>query len=188
MKKALLPFLFAAVCFGAAFRYFQPSDLSWNAIASGGHNYIESTSQPVPDLALPNLENEPIALSSYKGKVVYIALWATWCGYCIQEIPQLIHLQRKYEDQGFTIVAVAVDNNGEPVPTFVQNRRFLVDGESQLINYPVLFGNQQSARAFGFHSLPVGMLVNRKGREVKVIHGVVKEDALAKQIEKLLDE
>jgi thiol-disulfide isomerase/thioredoxin len=188
MTKVLLPFLFAAVCFGVAFRYFQPGDLSWSAIASGGHSYIESTRKDMPDLALPNLENEPVALSSYKGKVVYIALWATWCGYCVQEIPRLIHLQREYEDQGFTIVAIAVDNNGEPVPRFVQNRRFFVDGESRLINYPVLFGNQQSAEAFGFHSLPVATLVNRKGQEVKVMHGVVKEDALAKEIEKLLEE
>lgn len=186
MKIPLLFLAIGALCFGIAFRYFRPPDLSWETISTGGA--ISEASGPLPHLVLPNLDREPVELSSYKGQVVFVTLWATWCGYCVQEIPTLIHLQREFEDRGFTVVAVAVDDNGEPVQSFVRNRRFRVDGDSRLINYPILFGNDLSARTFGFHGLPSGILVNREGKEVKIVRGVANETALTKAIEKLVAE
>jgi thiol-disulfide isomerase/thioredoxin len=187
MNKAMLPFAIGVLCFGAAFHYFLPGDFSWAALVSDGHSNLESTREPLPSLTLPDLERRPVELASYKGQVLYVTLWATWCGYCVQEVPQLIHLQNEYQDRGFTVLAVAVDDNGpERVEEFVHNRRFFVDGESRLINYPVVFGTEASARTFGFHGLPVGMLVDRQGREVKIVHGLLRQEKLASEIEKLL--
>ena len=186
MKIPLLFLAIAALCFGVAFRYFRPPELSWETISSGGA--ISDASGPLPRLVLPNLDKEPVELSSYKGQVVFVTLWATWCGYCVQEIPTLIHLQREFEDRGFTVVAIAVDDNGEPVRSFARSRRFQVDGDSRLINYPILFGNNVSARAFGLHGLPSGILVNREGREVKLVRGTANESMLRKAIEKLVAE
>jgi thiol-disulfide isomerase/thioredoxin len=184
MKSALLCLAVAGLCFGVAFRYFEP-DLSW---ASGRRGTMTNVSQPLPHVVLPTLENVPQDVADYKGQVELLAFWAMWCGYCMQEIPTFIHLQKEYEDRGFTVVGLAVDDRGsEPLESFVRNRRFMVDGESMRINYPVVRGNMTSAQTFGFHGLPVSILVNRQGQEVKVIRGVPDEAALEKEIQKLLN-
>jgi thiol-disulfide isomerase/thioredoxin len=184
MKSALLCLAVAGLCFGVAFRYFQP-DLSW---ASGRPDKMTNVNQPLPHVMLPTLKNVPQDVAGYKGQVELVAFWATWCGYCVQEIPTFIHLQREYEDLGFSVVAIAVDDNGpEKVEPFVYGRHFQVDGESRPINYPVVRGNMTSAQTFGFHGLPVELLVDREGREVKIIRGTPDEAALEKEIQKLLN-
>ena len=188
MRKSILFFAVAALALSAAFVYFRPG-FSWVADASdSGNGPIADLDQPLPHAVLPSLTNEWVDLSIYKGQVVFIIFWTTWCSGCVDEVPSLIHLQQEFAPNGFTVVAVAVDDQGEEsVETFVRNRRFNVRGDSMAINYPVFLGSEETARKLGFEGgLPAGVVVNREGREVKMVRGVVSEAALTKAIQKLV--
>jgi len=188
MKKALSFVTIAALCGVIAFHYYRP-DSSWIADASGDDNGpIADMDQPLPHTVLASVENDWVDLSAFKGKVVLITFWTTWCPGCVDEVPDLIRLQQEFGAQGFTVVAIAVDDQGEEsVESFVKRKSFLVSGVSAAINYPVFLGNDEIARKLGFEGgLPAGVLVNRDGREVKIIRGTVNESALAKAIRRLL--
>src|ERR1700737_1921222 len=99
-------------------------------------------------LVFPTLDTA--AIDAYKGKVVLVNFWATWCEPCRVEIPWLIEFHQKYNDRGFTIVGVAMDEEGNGVVApFVEHERFNVNGKSQPMNYPIFLGNEQIAEKFG---------------------------------------
>ena len=188
MKKFLLLSATIAICGYIAFHFYRP-DFPWDADASGDEaGPIVNMDQPLPHAVLPTLSNEWVDLSSYKGKVVLITFWTTWCPGCVDEVPILIHLQKELGAKGFTVVAITVDDQGEEsVESFVQSRRFPVNGASIPINYPVLLGSEEVSRKLGFEGgLPAGILVNRDGREVKIMQGVVSEASLSRAIRRLL--
>jgi thiol-disulfide isomerase/thioredoxin len=188
MKKFLLFSATVAICGYIAFHFYRP-DFSWGADASSDESGpIANMDQPLPHAVLPTLSNEWIDLSTLKGKVVLITFWTTWCSGCVDEIPGLIQLQQEFGSKGFTVVAIAVDDQGEEsVESFVQTRRFPVNGASTAIDYPVLLGSDEVSRELGFEGgLPAGVLVNRDGREVKIIRGAVSEASLSKAIRRLL--
>lgn len=187
MRKALIFLAIAAIC-GVAFHYFDP-DFSWiSDVASGGNGPIADMDQPLPYTVLPSLDNRWVDLSAYKGQVVLIQFFATWCPGCVDEVPSLIRFQQKFSDKGFTVIAVAIDDQGEEkVESFVRNRQFSVDGAQASIDYPVLMGTEEIAGKLGFEGgLPAGVLVNRDGKEVKIIRGVVGEAALSRAIQRLV--
>jgi thiol-disulfide isomerase/thioredoxin len=188
MKKFLLFAATVAICGANAFHFYHP-DFSWDADASGDESGpIASMDQPLPHAVLPALGNDWVDLSSFKGKVVLSSFWTTWCPGCADEIPSLIRLQQEFGAKGFTVVAIAVDDQGEEsVESFVQSRRFPVNGASIPIDYPVLLGSEEVSRKLGFEGgLPAGVLVNRDGREVKIIRGAVSEATLSRAIRRLL--
>jgi thiol-disulfide isomerase/thioredoxin len=188
MRKALLCFAIAAISGAIAFHYFYP-DFSLMADASSDENGpIADMDQPLPRTVLASMDNNWVDLSAYKGQVVLIAFWTTWCSGCVDEVPSLIHLQQEFAAKGFTVVAIAVNDEGEEsVESFVTKERFSVSGASAAINYPVFLGSDGTARKLGYEGgLPAGVLVNRDGREVKIIRGTVSESALSKAIRRLL--
>jgi len=188
MRKALLCFAIAATCGAIAFHYFYP-DFSLMADATSGENGpIADMDQPLPHTVLASMDNNWVDLSTYKGQVVLIVFWTTWCPGCVDEVPSLIHLQREFAAKGFTVVAIAVNDEGEEsVDSFVKKERFSASGASAAINYPVFLGSDGIARKLGYEGgLPAGVLVNRDGREVKIIRGTVSESALSKAIRRLL--
>ena len=82
-----------------------------------------------PDLKLMDIDGKDISLADYKGKVVFVNFWATWCDPCRVEIPWLIDMQNKYGPKGFTVVGIAMDEEGEAVVApFLDKERFDVDG------------------------------------------------------------
>jgi len=187
MRKALLLLILAAICLAVAFRFFRP-DFSWSADADDEHGAVAEMDQPLPHTVLPSLSGEWVDSSAYKGQVVLLTFWTTWCSGCVDEVPSFIHLQREFADKGFTVVAIAVGDNGEEsVESFVSNHRFDVHGDSLPINYPVLLGSQESARKLGFEGgLPACILVNREGREVKIFRGLLSEAVFSRYIQKLV--
>jgi len=188
MRKALLCLAIAATCGAIAFHYFYP-DFSLMADASSGENGpIADMDQPLPHSVLASIDDNWVDLSTYKGQVVLIAFWTTWCPGCVDEVPSLIHLQQEFAAKGFTVVAIAVNDEGEEsVESFVKKERFSVSGTSAAMNYPVFLGSDEIARKLGYEGgLPAGVLVNRDGREVKIIRGTVSESALSKAIRRLL--
>lgn len=156
--------------------------------SSGENGPIADMDQPLPHTVLASMDDNWVDLSTYKGQVVLIVFWTTWCPGCVDEVPSLIHLQQEFAAKGFTVVAVAVNDDGEEsVESFVKKERFSVSGTSAAMNYPVFLGSDEIARKLGYEGgLPAGVLVNRDGREVKIIRGSVSESALSKAIRRLL--
>jgi cytochrome c biogenesis protein CcmG/thiol:disulfide interchange protein DsbE len=144
--------------------------------------------KPAPELTLKDLEGKDLSLSQYKGKVVLVNFWATWCEPCQVEIPWLIEMQQKYAAKGFTVLGVAMDEEGASVVTpWVQKERFDVNGAKSQMNYPILIGNDAAADKFGgLLGYPTSVLVTRDGKIVKRITGIINEEEIAKSIESQL--
>lgn len=188
MKKASTLFILSILCVAVAFRYFRP-DPSWLAWVSGeDSSSIADMDQAMPHTVLPAMDENWVNLESFKGKVVLISFWTTWCPGCRDEMPELIKLQQKFGSKGFTVVAIAVDDEGEEsVKTFVQTEHFPVDGLPTAINFPVLLGHEEIARKLGFEGgLPASVLVTRDAREVKIIRGNFNAQEVSKAIKQLL--
>ena len=141
------------------------------------------------DFTLKDLEDNDVSLSQFKGKVVLVNFWATWCGPCKIEIPWLVELQDKYAARGFTVLGVAMDEEGKSaVAPFVRKERFKVDGTAQSMNYPIVLGNDATADKFGgLIGFPTSVLVSKEGRVVKRVDGLVSYDEIDKAIQSQLD-
>ena len=147
-----------------------------------------STPTDAPTIALKDLNDQDVTLAQYKGKVVLLNFWATWCEPCKAEIPWLIEFQQKYSPRGFTILGVAMDEEGKKaIEPFLEKERFDVDGQKLPMSYPILLGNDAIADKFGgILGLPTSMLFNRDGKKVRTIVGLVNHDDISKAIEGLL--
>jgi thiol-disulfide isomerase/thioredoxin len=141
-----------------------------------------------PTVALKDLNDQDVTLAQYKGKVVLVNFWATWCGPCKVEIPWMIEFQQKYGPRGFTILGVSMDEEGKKaVQPFLDKERFDVNGKQEAMNYPILFGNDSIGAKFGgIVGLPTSMLFNRDGKKVRTIVGLVNHDDISKVIEGML--
>ena len=143
----------------------------------------------VRDFTLKDLEGHEESLGQFKGKIVLVNFWATWCGPCRIEIPWLMALQEKYARQGFTVLGVAMDEEGKSaVAPFIQKERFKIGANSQPVNYPILIGNDDVAEKFGgLVGLPTTILISQDGRQVKRIDGLLSYDEVDKTIQSLLE-
>jgi thiol-disulfide isomerase/thioredoxin len=144
--------------------------------------------QPAPDLTLKDIDGKDVSLSQYKGKVVLVNFWATWCEPCRFEIPWLIEMQQKYGPKGFTVLGVAMDDEGRSiVAPWVQKERFDVNGTKSQMNYPIVIGNDAAADKFGgLLGYPTSVLISRDGKQIKRITGLISYDEISKTIESQL--
>lgn len=108
------------------------------------------------NFTLTDIEGKPVSLADYKGRVVMVDFWATWCGPCRQAIPHLNELYAENKEKGFEILAIAMDENGEKVvPPFVAANQ---------IDYRVLLGTPDVEAAFGgLLGYPTTFLIDRNG-------------------------
>src|SRR3954468_13260269 len=141
-----------------------------------------------PEITLKDLDGKDVSLAQYKGKVVLVNFWATWCDPCRVEIPWLIEMQQKYSARGFTVLGVAMDEEGRSVVApFVNKERFDVNGSKSLMNYPILIGNDAAADKFGgLLGYPTSVLINRDGKQIKRITGLISYEEIAQGIESQL--
>lgn len=139
----------------------------------------------VPDVALKDLGGQELTLSHYRGKVVLLNFWATWCDPCRSEIPELIELQQKYAAKGFTVLGVDVDEEGPSAVTkFVDKERFDVNGAQAQINYPTVVGSDDTAEQLGgLFGYPTTILIGRDGKEIKRLVGPINYDEMSHLIE-----
>jgi thiol-disulfide isomerase/thioredoxin len=137
-----------------------------------------------PDFTLKGLDDRDVSLSQFKGRVVLVNFWATWCGPCRIEIPWLIDLQNKYAARGFTVLGVAMDDEGKSaVAPFVEKERFKVDGTPQPMNYPIVLANDATADRFGgLVGFPTSVLISKDGRVVKRVDGLVSYDEIDRAV------
>lgn len=143
---------------------------------------------PAPVVSFKNLDGQDVPLSEYKGKVVLVNFWATWCEPCQVEIPWLIEMQQKYSAKGFTVLGVDVDDEGSNlVSAYTAKERFHVNGQQLAINYPVLRGNDDVADKFGgLLGYPTSFLISRDGKIVKKTQGLIDYEEITKAIESQL--
>ncbi len=141
-----------------------------------------------PDFTLKDLDGKDVSLSQFKGKVVLINFWATWCEPCYIEIPWLIEMQQKYGDKGFTVLGVSMDEEGKSeVAPFVAKERFNVNGQKLPMSYPILLGNDAMADKFGgLLGYPTSILVSRDGKVIKRITGLISYEEISTAIESQL--
>lgn len=144
--------------------------------------------KPEPALKFKDLDGKDVALSDLKGKVVFLNFWATWCDPCRIEIPWLIAMQAKYGPKGFTVVGVAMDDEGKSVVApFLAKERFDVDGQKLPMTYPIVLGTDDAADKFGgILGYPTSFLISRDGRVIQKFQGLQSEEELVKGVESQL--
>jgi cytochrome c biogenesis protein CcmG/thiol:disulfide interchange protein DsbE len=135
---------------------------------------------PAPGFTLVDSTGAQIALSAYRGKVVVLDFWATWCTGCKVEIPWFMEFEEKYHRDGLRTLGAAMDDEGWP-----EVRPYI---SLHPISYPILIGNQSLAKPFGVASLPVTILIDRAGRIADVHRGIVDKGAWEAELQALLRE
>jgi peroxiredoxin len=132
-----------------------------------------------PDFALKDADGRTVRLSDYRGKVVLLDFWATWCDPCRYEIPWFMDMERKKKDRGFAVLGVSMDDDGwEAVKPFI----------AQLgVNYRILVGTDETAQLYGgIDALPTTFLIDREGKIAFVHVGLGNRRDFEDGVEQLL--
>jgi len=132
------------------------------------------------DFTLKNVDNTAVHLAEYKGKVVLLDFWATWCGPCKVEIPGFIDLQERYGRDGLQVVGVSVDDTADKLKPYVADMK---------MNYPVLqgLGHDDLMDAFGpMLGIPVSVIISRDGKVCAKHTGLTSIETFEAQIKALL--
>jgi thiol-disulfide isomerase/thioredoxin len=141
---------------------------------------VKPAPAPAPALALKDAAGKMVTLKKYRGKVVLLDFWATWCHGCKEEMPWFVEFQKKYGAKHFAVVGVAMDEDGwkSLTPFLKQHAEF---------SYKMLAGDQATAERYGStDSLPDSFLIDKKGNLVETYRGVVDREAMDARIQALL--
>ena len=136
--------------------------------------------KPAPSFTLSDANGQSVSLNSYKGKVVLLNFWATWCGPCTLEIPWFEQFEQQYKSKGFEVVGVSMDEDGwSAVKPFIKEHN---------MNYRVLLGNDSVGQLYGgVDSLPTTFIIDRDGRFAFPPHiGLAGKNEYQAEIENLL--
>jgi peroxiredoxin len=133
-----------------------------------------------PIFALADSKGATVNLADFKGRVVLLDFWATWCHGCKTEIPWYMEFQKTYGDRGLSVIGVSMDDDGwTSVTPFLRENK---------LNYPVVIGNKDLAKQYGVESMPVTLLIDREGRVADSHNGMVNKNAFEREIRTLLRE
>jgi len=132
-----------------------------------------------PQFVLQDLDGRTVRLSDYRGKVVLINFWATWCPPCRAEMPDLVRLQREHGKEGLRIIGITY-----PPENKTRVRRF---AKSLKVNYPIILGTRQTkARFSSDETLPLTVVINREGKVSDIISGILLREEFDEKIKPLL--
>ena len=134
-----------------------------------------------PDFTLTDASGTPVKLSEFRGKVVLLNFWATWCAPCKLEIPWFVEFQRTYRDRDFVVLGVSLDEDGwKPVKPYIAAER---------INYPVMVGNAEISRLYGgLESIPTTLIIDKSGRIAAIHVGICSRSEYETDIKAVLNE
>lgn len=142
--------------------------------------FADAERRKAPDFTRVDATGHKVRLSNYRGKVVLLDFWATWCTGCKEEIPWYVDFQARYSGSGLAVLGVSMDDDGwKTVKPFL--------AEKMKIPYPVVIGDDALAKEFGgIDRMPVTLLIDRKGRIAYTHIGVVDRAQFEKEIQELL--
>ena len=140
----------------------------------------ESERQQAPNFTLKDATGAAVKLSDYRGKVVLLNFWATWCGPCKIEIPWFMDFQQQYKDRDFAVLGVSMDDDGwQSVKPYVAEHK---------INYRIVIGTEELTQQYGgVEALPTTFVLDREGRIASVHKGLVSKSEYQNEILNLLD-
>jgi thiol-disulfide isomerase/thioredoxin len=136
---------------------------------------------PAPELALKDIRGRTLRLSDYRGKVVLLNFWATWCAPCRAEMPDLVKWQREHKSRGLQVIGVTY-----PPQELAEVRQFI---RSIKVNYPVAMGREETKALFDKgETLPVTVVIDRKGTVRGVIQGILYPEEFEQVVKPLLQQ
>ena len=139
-----------------------------------------ATTQLAPAWKLKDLDGREVSSEQFKGKVVVVDFWATWCGPCVGEIPSYVALQKKYGKDGLVIIGASVDQKG---PAYVK----AFAGKNQM-DYTLVMADEAVIEAFGgFDAIPTTFLINRDGRIIHHKTGALPHEEYEKLVQQALN-
>jgi peroxiredoxin len=148
----------------------------------------EPSRKPAPGFSLTDAKGKQIQLSDYRGKVVLLDFWATWCGGCKLEIPWYMEFDKKYKRQGLAVIGVSMDDDGwKAVKPFLLRTKDPETGGNTAMKYPVVIGSDQLAKAYNLTSMPMTLLIDRQGKIALSHTGVVNKSDFEGHILQLLN-
>ena len=161
MKKFLAPVIVST----AALLLFGCGETASTEAAGGTVEAATAKEErrPAPEFALKDADGKEYKLSDYKGKVVLLNFWATWCVPCIEEMPSLQTLHEELEESGLHIMAVSVDTSPDLAFTFAQ--------ENDLTLHMLFDRKQAAANAYQVRTIPITFLIDRDGKIVSKVRG-----------------
>ncbi len=136
-----------------------------------------------PDFRLQDLQGSDITLSQFRGKVVLLEFWATWCPPCRATIPELVSIQEKYKGRDFVVLGISIDDEGSDLRTELLNF-----SKEFHINYPVLMGSEAVEREYKVWSIPRSFLIDKEGMIRESYSGYIDqyESKVSAEVERLL--
>jgi peroxiredoxin len=125
----------------------------------------ENDRKTAPEFDLKDSNGQTVHLADYKGKVVLLDFWATWCGPCKVEIPWFMEFEQQFKDRGFAVLGVSMDEDGwDAVKPYIEDLK---------INYRIMLGNEQVSDIYGgLDSLPTTLLIDRQGKIASIHIGL----------------
>lgn len=131
-----------------------------------------------PDFILKTTDDKDLKLSDYKGKIVILDFWATWCGPCRRSIPDLVEIQKEYKND-VVVIGISLDTHTiQNVMPFIKEYG---------INYPVVFGNEKVVMDYGnIEAIPTSFIIDRTGNVVDMYVGLVPKEAYTSKIKDIL--
>jgi peroxiredoxin len=161
-SKLFIPVVTILVVMGAFAVYQLTSsqglapDAAQAAMNGASDTLSQTDPKPAPDFALKDVDGTVHHLSDYRGKVVMLNFWATWCPPCRKEIPEFADLQKKFGDQGIQFIGIAMDDEG-----LAKVQPWL---KAHPVSYPILINDQVVTKPYGeMSSIPVTLVIDRKG-------------------------
>lgn len=137
--------------------------------------------KPAPEFTLGDANGSSVKLSDYRGKVVLLNFWATWCGPCTLEIPWFIDFEQEFKSRGFEVVGISMDDEGwAAIKPYVAEHK---------MNYRVLLGDDSVSQLYGgVEALPTTFIIDRDGKIASVHVGLAGKDEYLNEIQSLLGE
>jgi peroxiredoxin len=150
-----------------------------NDEASSSAGHMDAAKSAAPDFKLKDLAGKEVRLSDFKGKVVMVNFWATWCPPCVLEVPSFVKLRNLYHARGLEIIGISLDGGEtEAVAGFAKKLK---------INYPIVMGTNDTVVAYGpMSGIPVTIIIDREGRIQSRLKGMMSFEKIEGAVKPLL--